>query len=85
MSVLDLQIYELFKKHFSEEEAKQVITYIDIKVEERLQLKKDVFLTKDDKVEIIKSIYNAVFTSTIIQFFAIVGSLIALLKFMLNK
>jgi hypothetical protein len=51
MSSLELKVYELFKKRFSEDEAQ----------------KKDVFLTKDDKIDIIKSIY----TANIIQFIAI--------------
>ena len=37
MSVLDVQIFELFKKYFSEEESRQVLHYIDVKIEERVQ------------------------------------------------
>lgn len=54
MSTLDLQVYDLFKKRFNEEEAKIVIAYFEQKAEEKINQKKDVFLTKDDKVDLIK-------------------------------
>ncbi len=41
---------------------------------------KDVFLTKDDKVDIMRSIYIV----GVVQFVAIVGSVIAILSFMLK-
>lgn len=80
MSALELKVYELFKKRFSEEEARTVIEYFEAKSEEKIQQKKDVFLTKDDKVDIIKSIYIANF----IQFLAAIGTVLAIVKFMLK-
>jgi len=80
MSTLELQVYELFKKRFSEEEARVVIEYFEAKSEEKIQQKKDVFLTKDDKVDIIKSIYAA----NIIQFVATIGSVLAIVKILLK-
>ena len=56
MSALELQVYELFKKRFSEEEAKTVIQYFESKAEEKTRQKKDLFLTKDDKVDLIDRI-----------------------------
>lgn len=79
MSTLELKVYELFKKRFSEEEAQIVIEYFEAKTEEKIQQKKDIFLTKDDKIDIIKSIY----TANIIQFIATVGSVLAIIKFMM--
>lgn len=54
MSSLDLKIYELFKKRSSEDEANLVIEYFEAKAEEKIKQKQDVFLTKDDKVDLIK-------------------------------
>ena len=54
MSAIELKAYELFKKRFSEEEAQIVIKYFESKAEEKIQQKKDVFLTKDDKIDLIK-------------------------------
>lgn len=59
MSALELQVYELFKKRFNEEEAKIVIQYFEQKAEEKIQQKKDLFLIKDDKVDLIDRINKA--------------------------
>jgi hypothetical protein len=74
MSTTELQVYELLKKRFSEEEARIVLQYIEEKGEEKINQKKDVFLTKDDKVDIMRSIYLV----GIVQFLAIVGSVLAI-------
>jgi hypothetical protein len=80
MSALELKVYEIFKSRFTESEATTVIEYFEAKAEEKIQQKKDVFLTKDDKIDIMKSIYLV----GVIQFLAIVGSVIAIVNFM-NK
>jgi hypothetical protein len=54
MSALELSVYEIFKSKLGEAEAKQVIEFIDFKSEEKVAQKKDVFLTKDDKIDLIK-------------------------------
>lgn len=54
MSALELKVYEILKSKFSEEEASIVIGYFESKAEEKYQQKKDVFLTKEDKVDLIK-------------------------------
>jgi hypothetical protein len=78
MSTLELKVYEIFKKRLNEEEAAFVMEYFDAKTEEKINQKKDIFLTKDDKVDIIKSIYFV----NIIQFIATIASIIAIIKFM---
>ena len=54
MSALEIEVYEILKSKFSEAEATKVISYFDQKAEEKINHKKDVFLTKDDKVDLIK-------------------------------
>ena len=56
MSTIELQVYELFKKRFSEEEAKTVIAYFEAKTDEKISQKKDVLLTKEDKIDLIDRI-----------------------------
>ena len=80
MSALELKAYELFKKRFSEEEAQIVIQYFESKSEEKINQKKDIFLTKDDKVDIMRSIYLV----GLIQFLAIIGSVLAIVNFALK-
>jgi hypothetical protein len=54
MSAAELKVYEIFKNKMGEEEAGLKIEYIDKKAEEKINQKKDIFLTKDDKVDLIK-------------------------------
>ena len=54
MSALELQVYEILKAKLGEQEASKVIEYFDSKAEEKINQKKDIFLTKDDKVDLIK-------------------------------
>ena len=54
MSTLELKAYEIFKSKLGENEAALIIEYFDAKAEEKIKQKSDLFLTKDDKVDLIK-------------------------------
>ncbi len=54
MSILELKVYEIFKVKLGEKEAETVMEFLDSKAEEKINQKKDIFLTKDDKVDLIK-------------------------------
>ena len=54
MSTLELKVYEIFKNKLGESEAATIIEYFEAKSEEKINAKKDVFLTKEDKVDLIK-------------------------------
>jgi hypothetical protein len=56
MSALELEVYEILKNRFSEKEAAKVIEYFELKAEQRIAEKKDVFMTKGDKVELVSRI-----------------------------
>ena len=56
MSALELEVYEIMKSKFSEQEAAKVIQLFEAKAEEKIGQKKDVFLIKEDKVEMISRI-----------------------------
>lgn len=81
MSSLELKVYEIFKSKFSEQEAATVIEFFESKAEQKIQQKKDVFLTKDDKVDIMRSIYVV----GLVRFLAIVGSVLAIAVFVVKK
>ena len=92
MSTLELQVYDLFKKRFSEEEAKLVITYFDAKADEKYEQKKDTLLTKEDKIELVSKIESSkidvmksIYFVGIIQFLAIVGSVLPIISFMVKR
>ena len=56
MSAIEIKAYEIFKTKFSEAEANILIEYIEDKAEKTIAQKKDIFLTKEDKVEIVNMI-----------------------------
>lgn len=52
-----LKIYETLNKHFgNSEDAKLVVEQIEQIVEEKINSKKDILLTKDDKIELLNRI-----------------------------
>jgi len=52
-----LKIYETLNKHFQNpEDAKLVVERIELIVEEKINSKKDILLTKDDKIELLNRI-----------------------------
>ena len=81
MSVLEIKVYEMFKTRFFEQEASLVIEYLDAKKEEKIQQKRATFLTKDDKVELVWTIYVV----GLIQFLAIVGSVLFIANYMFKN
>ena len=81
MSAIELKVYEILKSKFSEQEATTVIEYFESKAEEKINQKKDIFLTKDDKIDILRSIYLV----GVGQFLAVVISVIAIVAFMVRK
>ncbi|MEX8547116.1 MAG: hypothetical protein V5804_05885 [Mucilaginibacter sp.] len=54
MSTNELKVYEIFKRKLGEAEAQTVIEYFEQKSEEKINSKKDIFLTKEDKTDMIK-------------------------------
>lgn len=92
MSALELEVYEIFKNRFTEKEAAKVIEYFETKAEEKISQKKDVFMTKDDKVEMISRIESSktdtikwMFIFWIGQLAAVAGILFALINVYLKK
>jgi hypothetical protein len=54
-----LKIYETLNKHFNNpEDAKLVCEQIEQIVDDKLESKKEAFLTKDDKADIIASMHR---------------------------
>lgn len=96
-AALRSKVSEIFTKYnFPREDAgfiTDVLDEIDNRQDEKFQLSKELFLTQKDKTEIIERIesvktelsstfYKTVYTVGIIQFLAIVGSILAILSFM---
>ncbi len=91
MSALEFEVYEIFKNRFTDKEAAKVIEYFEAKAE-KINQKKDVFMTKDDKVEMISRIESSktdtikwMFIFWMGQLAADTGILFALLNIYLKK
>ncbi len=54
MSALELKAYDILKNKLGEQEASTILEFIEEKSEQKINQKKDIFLTKDDKVDLIK-------------------------------
>lgn len=54
MVVTAIQLYEVLAEHLGKEKAKALTEYVEAKVDKRLQDKTQIFLTKEDKVDLIK-------------------------------
>lgn len=54
MTALELKVYEIFKSKLGEKEAETIIEFIELKSKEKIEKKKDVFMTKDDKGDLIE-------------------------------
>ena len=80
MSVTEIQLFNILKGKLGEQEAQSLVEYVKTQVSSELDNKKDIFLTKDDKVDIMRSIYLV----GVIQFLAIVGSLIGSMSAMIK-
>ena len=59
ISGLEIEVYEIFKNRFAKKAVAKVIEYFEEKAEEKINQKKDVFITKDDKVEMISRIESS--------------------------
>jgi hypothetical protein len=75
MQITSIELFELLKPKIGEEEAKTLVAYVEERAEEKINQKKDVFLTTDDKVDIMRSMYIV----GVVQYLAILGSMLAIL------
>jgi len=79
----------MLKSKLGEQEAKLFISYIESKVEQEVQHETRQLATKEDMIKEIASaksdLSRQIYIVGLIQFLAIVGSVIGILGFMLHK
>ncbi len=56
MQISSFELFELLKPKLGEKEARVLKEYVEAKAEEKISSKKDLFLTKDDKIQLIEKI-----------------------------
>ena len=81
MSISEIQLYNALKTKLGDTEAQQLVDFVRSEVTSEFNNRKDTFLNKEDKIDIMRSIYIV----GIVQFLAIAGSVLAIMNFMLKK
>ena len=81
MSISEIQLYNALKTKLDDNEAQQLVDFVKSEVSSEFNNRKDTFLTKEDKIDIMHSIYIV----GIVQFLTIVGSVLAIMNFMLRN
>ncbi len=81
MRISEIQLYNALKTKLGDNEAQQLVDFVKSEVATEFNNRKDTFLDKEDKIDIMRSIYIV----GIVQFLAIVGSVLAIMNFMLKK
>ncbi len=81
MSISEIQLYNALKTKLGDSEAQQSVDFVKSEVTSEFNNRKDTFLVKEDKIDIMRSIYLV----GVVQFLAIIGSVLAILNFMLRK
>ena len=54
MLVSEIELFEALSDHIGKEKARLIVNYMEFKIDKRLEEKTNLFLTKQDKVDIIK-------------------------------
>jgi hypothetical protein len=95
MSNMGFKVYEILKSKFSSEEAASIVDFFEKKSVEKHDSLKEVFATKEDFVNLETSLKKDFFSFenkitrqlywiNIVQLFAIVTSVFALIKFVVK-
>ena len=77
MKALEIKAYEIFKQKLGEAEATTIIEFIEAQAEAKINSKKDIFLTKEDKTDMIKWMF--------IFWIGQLGAMVALIMLYLKK
>lgn len=56
MAAVKLQVYKLFEKTYGEENAKIIMTFIEENNEKQINDLRSIFLTKEDKIELLEKL-----------------------------
>ena len=89
---MQLQTYDMLKLKLGEQEAKLFISYIENQVEQdvmnenkTIMVKLDSFSTKADLAEVKSDLTRQIYIVGLVQFLAIVSTVIGVMAFMLHK
>ena len=76
ITVGEIELYETLRSRLGDKEAQTLVSFIKAETKSSFDQQKGVFLTKDDKVDLMRAIYLV----GVGQFVAIVASVLAIMK-----
>ena len=68
MQINEIQLYNILRNKLGEKEAETLVEFVQSKIEKEYSYKKDVFLTKEDKIDIIRWIAMMIIGQTALLF-----------------
>ena len=80
MNFTEMQRFQILKAKLGEEEARQLVSFVKAEVKSEFDNKREVLATKKDIANMQKTIYIV----GLIQFLAIIGSVIGIVNFMMK-
>ena len=83
MVVSEIQLYELLKAKIGEKEASAFVEILEKRVDRKFEENRNILAPKEDLAKLEGRIGSKIYFVGLAQYIAIVGSLIALIKFML--
>lgn len=80
MSFTYIQLFRILKAKLGEQEAEQLVSYVKSEVRSEFENKREILATKED----IASMQKTIYVVGLIQFLAIIGSVIGIVNFMIK-
>lgn len=92
MSVTEVQLYKSLKDKLGDEQAQELVNYIKSAINNEFMECKQVFMVKEDKVDLIRSmkedkitLMRAIYMMGVMQFLAIVAAMLGIISFVLKN
>jgi hypothetical protein len=81
MIVSEIKLFELLKAKIGEKEAEAFVEILESKVDNKFNEVKEVLATKQSIAELEVRLTRAIYISGVVQYLAILASVIAIIKF----
>jgi len=80
MEISEIQLYNSLRPKLGDQETQDFIRYVKSTVKNEFMEKEEKFLTKDDKVDLTRSIFLA----SVVNYVAVLATLLGIVTFTLN-
>lgn len=80
MSVSEIQLFQILKSKLGEKEAEELVLFVKNEVKAEFENRKEGLATKED----ISSLHKSMYILGLVQFLAIVGSVLMIVNFMVR-